>query len=128
MFTVPEEYIEDKQLELMLKELSSLFFRLLKIYNLGNDNLTLKLKELYVTINKVTEKKYIKCLVTMEKEQFKLSFRATPDGFAFKDCSALWNNKDCNEKDILSFATQTNILNLLRDKLANAKESFILGN
>lgn len=127
MFTVPEEYIEDKQLELMLKELSSLFFRLLKIYSLGNDSLTVKLQDLFVTINKIPEKKYIKCQVIVEKEQFKLVFSATPDGFVFRDCNALLNNKECNEKDIVSFVSRTNILKFLREKLANAKENFILG-
>lgn len=127
MFTVPDEYAADKKLELMLKELSSLFFRVCKFYANGSFEYSIKLKNLHFLISQQPEKKWIKCEVNITSEQFKLVFMVNKDGFVYKDCIAYLDAKQCNQEDILSFVEKTNLLEILRAKIANVKSSFIIG-
>lgn len=127
MFTVPDEYADDKKLELMLKELSSLFFRVCKFYINGSSNYNIKLKNLHFLIAQQSEKKWIKYEVNVTSEKFKLVFMVNKDGFVYKDCIAYWDAKECNQEDILSFVKKTNLLEILRSKIANVKSSFIIG-
>lgn len=127
MFTVPEEYADDKRLELMLKELSSLFFRVCKFYNNGSNTYSIKINDLFFIMNQYPEKKWIICEVSVDSEKFKLSFMVNKDGFVYKDCMAYLAGKECTQEDILSFVEKINLLDVLRDKIANVKASFIIG-
>jgi hypothetical protein len=127
VFTVPDEYAEDKKLELMLKELSSLFFRVCKFYTNGSSDYHIKVKNLSFLMTQQPERKWIKCEVNVDSEKFKLVFRANKDGFVYKDCIAYLDEKECTQEDIVSFVEKTNLLDLLRAKIANVKASFIIG-
>ena len=127
MFTVPDEYADDRRLELMLKELSSLFFRVCKFYTNGSSDYNIKVQDLSFVMNQQPERKWIKCEVNVVSEKFKLVFMANKDGFVYKDCMAYLDAKECTQEDILSFVEKTNLLELLRAKIANVKASFIIG-
>ena len=127
VFTVPDEYAEDRKLELMLKELSSLFFRVCKFYTNGSSDYNIKVKDLSFLITQHPERKWIKCEVNLASEKFKLYFMANKDGFVYKDCMAYLDTKECSQEDILTFVEKTNLLELLRAKIANVKASFIIG-
>lgn len=127
MFTVPEQYVDNKKMELMLKELSSLFYRVCKFYTNGNYNYDISIKEFSFLMSQHPEKKWINCEVFVESIKFKLKFMVSKDGFVYKDCVSFLDEKECTQEDIINLVEKTNLLELLRKKITSIKESFITG-
>lgn len=126
MFTVPSKYQDNNSLDFMLKELSFLFYKLNYHYqnNAGAININLENFEILVEKRKI-HKWIISYQVQLNPTNFSMTFKSTTDGLVFKECKSFIEGVECIQEDIINLVNKTNLLEILRNKIETAKQSFI---
>ena len=126
MFTVPQKYQDNNSLDFMLKELSFLFCKLNYYYQNNAGAINIKVDNIEILVEKRKLHKWaISYQVELKPENFSLTFNSSTDGLVFKECKSFIEGVECTEEDIIKLVKKTNLLELLRNKIEIAKQSFI---
>ena len=126
MFTVPSKYQDNNSLDFMLKELSFLFCKLNYYYQNNAGAINIKVNNFEILVEKRKLHKWVIGYdVQLKPENFSMTFKSTTDGLVFKECKSSIEGIECTEEDIVNLVKKTNLLEILRNKIETAKQSFV---
>ena len=126
MFTVPKEFLDDKQLELMLKEISFLLYKIFKFVDKKN-HIIFKLTNFIIDMHQKHDAISNWSFVGVKIEQLNLllSFFVSKDGLIFRDLECKLNNEPITETQLEKLSLSTNLLASLREKNKQLTKNFV---